>query len=117
MNTLETLELIDKLYQEETLNYEKYEIIGCLIMARGKKDKWIEYFAETGVGEDYPCGIKLTCNEYSGYYYMGIVMRTFPDGSFIFEFSTPTERKSIHIYVNGDVVDVADELQRQVNKN
>lgn len=107
MDKLNTLELIDRMYRGEVLNYEKYNTIYSIICSRGKKIKHTEYCAETGSEDkEHPCGIKIVHKEFDAYY-MGVTMRIFSDGSFILMFTGMGEvEKRLHIYMNGDVLEL-----------
>ena len=108
MDKLNTLELIDQMYRGEILNYEKYETIYSIILSRGKKIKHSEYWVETGPEDnEHPCGIKIMPKEFDAYYYMGVTMRIFSDGSFILMFtSMGGVKKQLHVYINGDVLEL-----------
>lgn len=112
MDKLNTLELIDQMYRGEVLNYEKYETIYSIILSRGKKIKHSERCVETGPEDsEHPCSITITHKEFDAYYYMGVTMIIFSDGSFMLMFTDMGgfERR-LHVYMNGDVL----ELKRQI---
>lgn len=108
MDKLNTLELIDQMYRGEVLNYEKYVTIYSIICSRGKKIKHTEYWAETGSEDkEHPCGIKIMHKEFDAYYYMGVTMRIFSDGSFMLMFTCMGGvEKRLHVYINGDVLEL-----------
>ena len=112
MDKLNTLELIDQMYRGEVLNYEKYETIYSIILSRGKKIQHSEYWVETGPNDsEHPCSIKITPKEFDAYYYMGVTMRIFSNGSFMLMFTCMGGvEKQLHVYMNGDVL----ELKRQI---
>lgn len=107
MDKLNTLELIDKMYRGEVLNYEKYTTIYSIICSRGKKIKHPELWVETGSEDnEHPCGIKIMSKEFDAYYYMGVTMRIFSDGSFILMFmGMGRVERQLHVYMNGDVLE------------
>ena len=108
MDKLNTLELIDRMYRGEVLNYEKYSTIYSIILSRGKKIKHSEHCAETGPEDsEHPCGIKIMHKEFDAYYYMGVTMRIFSDGSFMLVFTgMGGVEKRLRVYMNGDVLEV-----------
>lgn len=103
--------LINKLYNNVPLNYEQLcsieSLITLMVVPVQRKECW----ASTGSGEGYVCGIKLEEKVFTGYYYMGLWLRIYSDGSFsIWYYPHDTEsyggiNKQIHIYPNGDVIE------------
>lgn len=106
MDKLNILELIDQMYRGEALNYEKYCLIAKAAQDNGTYCNRREIWA---VGKEGWPGFTFEERNFKGYYYLGLFVRFFTDGSWVIIYFDARDNDGkpvkLHIYMNGDVVE------------